>query len=124
MTEETKKAQEIAAPQEGQIQSFDPKAKKKKKPAKADTKAKGATAESEKDTTKSEDKKADEEKKDGAVDYSYPFLLDRITKMLNSKSKDSSAKKKVLIKPPDVQRLTGKRSAWVNFDVPYFLNIL
>ena len=115
MTEEEKKMQGSAEPQAAQIQSFNPNAKKRKTTT---GKAKVAVVEGEKDIKKPENKKvATEEKVDGTADYTYPYLLERITKMLNSKSKDTSAKKKVLIKPPDVQRLTGKRSAWVNFDV-------
>ncbi len=122
MTEEDKKATTAAAAPApaAQIQSFDPTAKKRKKPAKkAEKKAPEGTEETKKeaDAGKPEDKKAvSVDGRDQSKDYEYKFLLERINGLLLSK-KDSSARKKVLIKPPDVQRLTGKRCAWVNFDV-------
>eukprot|EP00826_Nyctotherus_ovalis_P035424 TRINITY_DN3043_c0_g1_i13.p1 TRINITY_DN3043_c0_g1~~TRINITY_DN3043_c0_g1_i13.p1 ORF type:complete len:193 (+),score=46.45 TRINITY_DN3043_c0_g1_i13:111-689(+) len=86
------------------IQSFDSTAKKKKKPTNK-----------KKPATESESASKDPFKA-GGVDYEYKFLLDRINGLLLNKTKDLNVRKKVLIKPPDVQRLTGRRSAWINFE--------
>ncbi len=115
MSEEDKKASA-----ETPIQSFDPTAKKKRKAkpaAKTEKKAEPA-AES---TAAGTPAPTPEAKKAGptgeeAKDYEYKYLLERITSLLINKSKDPSVRKKVLIKPPDVQKLTGKRSVWINFD--------
>ena len=87
------------------LQSFDSKAKKKKKKLPAQ----------EKPSTKTEPVSKDPFKA-GGPDYEYKDLLDRISELLSSKTKDLLMRKKVLIKPPDVQRLTGRRSAWINFE--------
>ena len=119
MSEELKKAQSAAT--EAPIQSFDPSAKKKrKKPAtkgdkkaESDAKIEATPAEGK---AKVQEAKKEDGKREDYKDYEYKYLLERISGLLLSKSKDPSVRKKVLIKPPDVQRLTGKRSAWVNFD--------
>ena len=87
------------------LQSFDSKAKKKKKKPTTQEKSSTKTEPGSKDPFKT-----------GGADYEYKYLLERITELLLSKTKDSSVRKKVLIKPPDVQRLTGRRSAWINFE--------
>ena len=112
MKEEEKKTAPEPATQEAQIQSFDPTAKKKKKPTKKTEKK--AETEAKKEQVVEQKTEVNEEKKG---DYTYEYMLERITALLDNKAKDSAAKRKVVIKPPDVQRLTGKRSAWVNFKV-------
>lgn len=119
MTEAPKKTEPLpdGAPQ---IQTFDNTVKKKKKPTTKKTAHSDESKQPEaKDKPAPVDGKEDKKVPDPSTpkDYTYQFLLDRITNVLLNKSKDASSKKKVTLKPPEVQRLTGKRCAWVNFDV-------
>jgi hypothetical protein len=100
-------------------QSFDKsQKKKKKKPSKPeDKKMDGKEAPAQVEVKKEEQKTALNGVPAAQPDYTYEFMLNRIYALLDSKQKTSAIKRKVVLPPPDVQRLMGRRSTWANFIV-------
>jgi translation initiation factor 2 subunit 2 len=52
---------------------------------------------------------------DGAVDYTYEDLLDRVAALLQANNPDLVEKKRTRIKPPQLQLLSSKKTLWINF---------
>eukprot|EP00831_Metopus_contortus_P068080 TRINITY_DN6082_c0_g1_i2.p1 TRINITY_DN6082_c0_g1~~TRINITY_DN6082_c0_g1_i2.p1 ORF type:complete len:222 (-),score=48.24 TRINITY_DN6082_c0_g1_i2:55-690(-) len=98
------------------IQSFNPAAKKKKKKTTDKTKKKPKAEPVDGLEKKDSLSSTQEEQKSSGTAYTYEFLLERITGYLLNKTKAGDAKRKIVLKPPEVSRMTGKRSVWVNFD--------
>jgi len=48
-------------------------------------------------------------------DYSYTYLLKRISDVMKEKNKELLESKRVMFPPPEIQRVGGLRCAWVNF---------
>jgi len=67
---------------------------------------------------KAQEKPKGEESKasDWKNPFTYDFLLDRIYNVLKSCNPALAEKKKLIVKPPQVVKARGKRTAWINFE--------
>eukprot|EP00331_Platyophrya_macrostoma_P022166 CAMPEP_0176444280 /NCGR_PEP_ID=MMETSP0127-20121128/22964_1 /TAXON_ID=938130 /ORGANISM="Platyophrya macrostoma, Strain WH" /LENGTH=240 /DNA_ID=CAMNT_0017829749 /DNA_START=3 /DNA_END=725 /DNA_ORIENTATION=+ len=87
--------------------------KTKKKKAGKDTQEEGAKDEP-KQITPAADKKT-EEANNFQDPFTYDLLLNRIYDMLKANNPTLGEKTKLVLKPPQVVKMKGKRTAWVNF---------
>jgi len=105
--------------EEIQILDFAGMKKKDKKPA---TKATDKKAEDKKPSTTTGETKAEHVKAEEAKTpefknpYTFEFLLERIYNVLKSNNPALAEKKKLIVKPPQVVKARGKRTAWINFE--------
>ena len=55
--------------------------------------------------------------------YEYNFMLERIYKLLQTNHQELIESKKKFIHPPQVMKISGKRTAWINFQVYIYIYI-
>jgi len=91
----------------------------KSKPKKKTTKAKEETKTDEKATENETQEVAQTKGTEHSAEYkdafNYEMLLTRIYNILKANNPALSEKTKLVIKPPQIIKLTGKRTAWANF---------
>lgn len=97
------------------IQVFDFNAKKKptkKKPTKEEKPAEAEAKDIKQEVAQAKDTEHSAVYKDA---FNYEMLLTRIYNILKANNPALSEKTKLVIKPPQIVKATGKRTFWVNF---------